>query len=64
MGSIKKREATARRPLLSQGAKCPTRTQDSGVQPKWERPGSLDGNFPEVEVWQPQEIFSSGAELE
>lgn len=35
-----------------------------GLQPKWERPGSLDGNFPKLEGWQPRETFLSGAGLE
>lgn len=42
------------------GPNVPQETRDTGLQPKWERPGSLDGNFPEVEGWQPQEIFGSG----
>lgn len=46
------------------GPNVPQETRDIGLQPKWERPDSLDGNFPEVEGWQPQEIFNSEAELE
>lgn len=42
------------------GPNVPQETRDTGLQPKWERPGSLDGNFPEVEGWQPREIFGSG----
>lgn len=42
------------------GPNVPQETRDTGLQPKWERPGALDGNFPEVEGWQPREIFGSG----
>ena len=42
------------------GPNVPQETRDTGLQPKWDRPGSLDGNFPQVEGWQPQEIFGSG----
>lgn len=44
---------------LSQGAKCPTRNQGHWAAAKVGE-ASLDGNFPEVEGWQPQEIFGSG----
>lgn len=59
-----RREATARGPGYPMGPNVPQETRDTGLQPKWERPGSLDGNFPEGEGWQPQEIFGSGAVLE
>lgn len=46
-------------PGYPKGPNVPQEPRTLGLQPKWERPGSPDGNFPEVEGWQPQEIFGS-----